>query len=355
MVMLLLNMLLAILMESYGQVKALAENEASLAQQIQNILRRAQQNRRGERVRLKDIWDALLRAEGQDDDAMLKSERVLFPRFLVDIVPGIPKSQALRTLTNAKDAYDALNQEPFEPKELQETLQRTERRLDNMVLCATWLSTKLNAYDDQLKASGEFPDELGMTPRSAISPTRPVLGGGVYSASERSSPLAAAPVVMAPKQQPSGVSNEEDEAALQTAIEAVRQIAQEQTAELADGVASVLGEEMQALEKRQDEQKRSMEDLRRQLVSLRRLILKLGQTCKEVGQLACSLEGSDPEVQAGGLGVDHGSAGGAAAAALEQPPPAQPQGMRRTRRRSGEDPFFNNRFSSAVGGTRDAD
>lgn len=329
MVMLLLNMLLAIIMESYSQVKVLAENEPSLGMQIQNMIRRFQQNRRGERVRLKDIWAALLKYEGHDDDAMLRSDRVIFPRFLVDIVPGIPKSQALRTLTTSKEAYDLLNQEPFDPKELKETLERTEQRLDNMVLCATWLTSKLQSYDQQMKAASEEARRVASRSRKAS--------------------------------QTSLASSEEDEDDIQGAIEAVKEITQERTMELADGVASVLGEEMRGLERRQAEQQRSMKDMHQHLVSLRRLIYKLSKTTEEVGQLASTLDGNS-----GGLGdvqvdsrPDHNATAASVAAAsvfaqqLLHKEAASVSGLRpRHQRRNGQDPFHNGRFSAAVGGTK---
>eukprot|EP00913_Durusdinium_trenchii_P008657 g8131.t1 len=68
MVMVLLNMLVAILMEAYGVVKDDAKNADSLFQQTRNILRRAQQTKRKERVKLSDIWDALLK-EHQHNEA----------------------------------------------------------------------------------------------------------------------------------------------------------------------------------------------------------------------------------------------------------------------------------------------
>jgi len=310
MVMLLLNMLLAILMESYSNVKALAENEPSLAQQIQNLIRRAQQNRRGERVRLRDIWAALLKLEHGDDDAILTSTRRLYPRLLADIVPAIPKSQALRTLSTAKEAHEALNQVPLEAAELKETLELAEKRLDNMVLCATWLSSKLHSYEKEMSTGRD--------------------GAAAFTRQ----------------------TSQEDETALQNAIEAVKQISSERTLELADGVASVLGEEMQSLEKRQANQQKSMKDMDRHLAELRRLIFKLSQNCEEAGKLACRLESGCSGTAPADLQPSIAPA--PAAFEVQQQDTVLKLGLRsRGRRRSN--PFFNNRFSAAVGGTRDSD
>jgi len=335
MVLLLLNMLLAILMESYGQVKDLAKNEASMFVQIRNMIRRYRQSQRGERVRLKDIWAALLSYENDDDAAMLRSEKDVFPRFLVQTVPGIPRSQALRTLCTAQEAYDVLHEEPLEPDALQDTLQRTEERLDNMVLCSAWLSWKLQAYHQQLKgreqdreADIEADDLEELWDCQSTSSAR-----SPHSQGHRSSHGSI------------------DQGALSESIEAVRQVTQEQTLELADGVAAVLGEEMQVLERRQAEQQRSMQDMRQQLDSQRRLIFKLCRTCDEVGQLAVSFEHTAGTAEAGGResisprrALQRASAG--TGVGLLPPPPSG------GRKRLNEDPFFNSRFSSAVGGTR---
>eukprot|EP00411_Alexandrium_monilatum_P046945 CAMPEP_0175450498 /NCGR_PEP_ID=MMETSP0095-20121207/62401_1 /TAXON_ID=311494 /ORGANISM="Alexandrium monilatum, Strain CCMP3105" /LENGTH=340 /DNA_ID=CAMNT_0016750973 /DNA_START=1 /DNA_END=1021 /DNA_ORIENTATION=- len=244
MVMLLLNMLLAILMESYSNVKALAENEPSLAQQIQNLIRRAQQNRRGERVRLRDIWAALLKLEHGDDDAILTSTRRLYPRLLADIVPAIPKSQALRTLSTA-----------LEPG-----------------------SARGRGAKGDAGVGGEKAGQHGPLRNMALIQAPLLREGNVHSTGRDG---AAAFTRQ---------TSQEDETALQNAIEAVKQISSERTLELADGVASVLGEEMQSLEKRQANQQKSMKDMDRHLAELRRLIFKLSQNCEEAGKLACRLE-----------------------------------------------------------------
>eukprot|EP00438_Fugacium_kawagutii_P003729 Skav234633 [mRNA] locus=scaffold1609:47334:56546:+ [translate_table: standard] len=102
MVMVLLNMLVAILMEAYGVVKEDAKNADSLFQQTKNILRRAQQLKRKERVKLTDIWDALRK----------------------DVDPA------------------------FELQDFKAGLTSMVTRLDYSALCATYLSEKIRQYQE---------------------------------------------------------------------------------------------------------------------------------------------------------------------------------------------------------------
>lgn len=106
MVIILLNMLLAILMEAYGVVKEDARNADSLFAQMKNMVRRAQQSKRKERVKLTDIWDALYQDSQGDEIAMLNSSRKIFPSFLLKTVAGMPQAQAIRTLKTAQADYD---------------------------------------------------------------------------------------------------------------------------------------------------------------------------------------------------------------------------------------------------------
>ena len=64
-------------MDAYSNVKGQAENADSLFMQMYNMHRRWAQFKRGERVRLNDIWDALLRDWNMDDEKMLASKRRL--------------------------------------------------------------------------------------------------------------------------------------------------------------------------------------------------------------------------------------------------------------------------------------
>merc|ERR1719282_743846 len=105
-----MNMLLAILMESYSTVKEAAGNADSLFQAVENMIRRARQNKRGERVKLDKIWDGLMEDADGDDEAVLNSERYLTPEMVMNLVPGLQITQAKRTLDKSQELHDKLNE-----------------------------------------------------------------------------------------------------------------------------------------------------------------------------------------------------------------------------------------------------
>jgi len=111
-VVLLLNMLLAILMDAYGVVKSKASSMESLPEQITELLRRARQTKNKERVRLNDIWDAFYDSIG-DEKRMLESRRMITPDDVMKGVRGIPFKQARRTVLAAKKEVEVAEAEPY--------------------------------------------------------------------------------------------------------------------------------------------------------------------------------------------------------------------------------------------------
>jgi len=189
------------------------------------------------------------------------------PAFLMDMVPGIPESQAKRTLKNSLDADEILNGAEFSPDLIRGDLSRMLDRVSNSILCAGWLGFKLEEYeiDDREKtkaldasmgAEGAEDNERRTRTNSKVSAGRP---DGLISG-----------------------------------IQEVRRVAEQRTWELADDVATVLGEEMQALERRQKEQQRGMTHTQESLQGLRHMVYKLNETCEEVSVLTMKLlhEGS---------------------------------------------------------------
>lgn len=121
MVMILLNMLLAIIMENYMKVKKKISDPAlapSLAKQMQEMWRRRQQFKRGERVRLNDIYDAFLALHQGNEKEMLRSTRVLTPSFLLENVRNLQLKQAERTMNNAREEHRKANTKEFELEDL---------------------------------------------------------------------------------------------------------------------------------------------------------------------------------------------------------------------------------------------
>ncbi|CAE7155511.1 PKD2 [Symbiodinium pilosum] len=100
-VLLLVNMVLAILMDAYGVVKSQASVMMTVPQQISEMLRRRRLNRDKKTVRLSEIWFAYLE-QFQSMREMFESEVLVKPEDLVKVVPGLPLSQAKRTLHSAQ-------------------------------------------------------------------------------------------------------------------------------------------------------------------------------------------------------------------------------------------------------------
>lgn len=250
MVMVLLNMLVAILMEAYGVVKEDAKNADSLFQQTKNILRRHQQTKRKERVKLTDIWDALRKEHSYNDAALLSSQRRITPRYLREIVEGIPATQALRTLRNSQTDYDKKVDPAFELQDFKAGLTSMVTRLDYSALCATYLSEKIRQYQDLAKAEGRDFGDFAATSEPA-------------------------------------------ESSADQALEKVKALTQEHSNEMADGIASILGEEMQELEKRQHSQRKAINTTSEQLQRVRDMVHHLSETCVEISNLARQLDGPD--------------------------------------------------------------
>jgi hypothetical protein len=102
-----LNMLLAIVMDVYTQVKGRIPGDAeTMWSQVAEIVHRWGEIRSGRQIRLESILDALERHHPEGDD--LEEERITTERFMT-IVPGIPEHQAVRLLisTYANDEEES--------------------------------------------------------------------------------------------------------------------------------------------------------------------------------------------------------------------------------------------------------
>mmetsp|Transcript_90191 Transcript_90191/g.160642 ORF Transcript_90191/g.160642 Transcript_90191/m.160642 type:complete len:855 (+) Transcript_90191:87-2651(+) len=111
-VVLLLNMLLAILMDAYATVKAAAAEALGLPDQISEMVRRRRQTQNKERVRLNDIWDAYFR-KFMDEKEMLSSKLIITAKDVMKQVRGIPPKQAKRTVANAKAKLENSTSQPY--------------------------------------------------------------------------------------------------------------------------------------------------------------------------------------------------------------------------------------------------
>jgi hypothetical protein len=101
MTVLLLNFLLAILMDKYSIVNGSAKEEEDLLAQIDTMMRRRIQSKAKERVKLNAIFNEYFKDVGDEKELLASSEYVT-AEDITEKVPGIPKSQASRTLGQAK-------------------------------------------------------------------------------------------------------------------------------------------------------------------------------------------------------------------------------------------------------------
>lgn len=101
-VIILLNMLLAIIMDNYMMVKKRSQSLESLPHQIREMWRRWRMSRRKERVKLDQIWAAFAEDAVYNRKAMCASARLVSSNLLMEMVPDIPVSQAERTLHNSR-------------------------------------------------------------------------------------------------------------------------------------------------------------------------------------------------------------------------------------------------------------
>ncbi|CAE7686085.1 pkd2, partial [Symbiodinium pilosum] len=121
-VIILLNMLLAIIMDNYMMVKKRARLRASVLHQLQELWRRWRMNRRKERVHLKEIWNAFAEEAVWNRKVMCSSDRLLSIHLLVELIPGLPPSQAERTLQNSWHQHLKEVEAPFAVSEAHESL-----------------------------------------------------------------------------------------------------------------------------------------------------------------------------------------------------------------------------------------
>ena len=182
-VIILLNMLLAIILDNYMDVKRVSASADSLGAQIQEMYRRRKMLKRKERVRLNDIWDSFVaEARGRPKIALARDRQVT-AEMLQQIVPGIPLSQASRTLQNSWLAHLKATTAPFELKHSSRHLSMFEvesRKVRNGLF---FLFDRLDFYDtrhdgegaekERERADGTSSQPNSPVPRSPSSPRSP--------------------------------------------------------------------------------------------------------------------------------------------------------------------------------------
>jgi len=159
MVLILLNMLLAIVMDAYTEVKGKATNAATLLKQIKEMHRRRVQYRKGERVKLNEIYDVFLAAAQGDEKAMLKDQKLLKPQD-VGAKINLPMKQATRTLGNAlgqkwaEEDQALLVDEETLKEQIKEALEHVEKRTAVIVEDSEYVKDRLS-YWDRFQVTGD--------------------------------------------------------------------------------------------------------------------------------------------------------------------------------------------------------
>lgn len=174
MVIILLNMLLAVLMDSYGTVKQDAGNAQPLSNQVSEMIRRRRQFKRKERVRLNDIWDAHWE-QFQDDEALKQSEMLITVEDVLKQVPGIKKTQVLRTMKNAILWDKKQKPDEFKLENAKAKLEKVDELLRVVHYDATEIRDKINAYDSMPVDSPTY-DAAPVEPNVIVETTSMGLG-----------------------------------------------------------------------------------------------------------------------------------------------------------------------------------
>jgi len=105
-VMLLLNMLIAIIMDVYATVANRSRNGESLWNECSDIAIRAYENWKGERVTLANVSRHCMAAWGED---ALESKEVVFINSVLDAVPGLSATQLSKDLSSAVQEWASEN------------------------------------------------------------------------------------------------------------------------------------------------------------------------------------------------------------------------------------------------------
>eukprot|EP00930_Biecheleria_cincta_P084570 TRINITY_DN74018_c0_g1_i1.p1 TRINITY_DN74018_c0_g1~~TRINITY_DN74018_c0_g1_i1.p1 ORF type:complete len:868 (+),score=157.24 TRINITY_DN74018_c0_g1_i1:78-2681(+) len=166
-VIILLNMMLAIIMDNYMSVKKHSGKAVTLGRQIAEMWRRRQMLRRKERVKLNDIWDAFEQYCGDEQHPKCDGKHEVTANSIRMIVPDIPESQAQRTLQNSWKDYLKATTVPFEfahAKPMLAKLEENTRQIRNGLF---FCYDRMTFYDTRAQANGQpiaekdLPPELG--------------------------------------------------------------------------------------------------------------------------------------------------------------------------------------------------
>jgi len=147
----LLNMLIAILMDVYGGVKANIDGTSTLARQAIDMVRRANENRQGRRIPLAKIEECILQRYGP---GVFESEEILTIEDFRELVPGLGETQAGRTLERACDVYGRVTKEG--------------PTLQNLIDMMSVLSQQVSQIQKELSVVSEQTKNRSLTPQADL-------------------------------------------------------------------------------------------------------------------------------------------------------------------------------------------
>eukprot|EP00439_Symbiodinium_sp_Y106_P082774 s138_g22.t1 len=179
-VVLLVNMLLAIILDAYSEVKSRMSLMTTLDAQISEMLRRRRQSLNKERVRLSEVWNAYLEKYG-DEKLMLSSREIITPEDVMERVQGIPKSQAKRTLANARQTWEQSLESPYTPDSYMEHLKLCGVRLDLLRHKTSHIRSVMSAVAGRIGLTENPTIALQETTSKAVSMVKESFGRMAFS------------------------------------------------------------------------------------------------------------------------------------------------------------------------------
>lgn len=166
-VIILLNMMLAIIMDNYLSVKKQSGKAITLGKQISEMWRRRQMSRRKERVRLNDIWDAFEEQGCEEQHCEANHVHEVTAVSIRTIVPGIPESQAQRTLQNSWTDYQKSTTVPFEFVHAKPMLMKLEEQTRKIRNALFFCYDRMAFYDTRAQEKGQPIAEKDLPPELA--------------------------------------------------------------------------------------------------------------------------------------------------------------------------------------------
>merc|ERR1711971_37031 len=152
-------MLLAIVMDAYSIVAQKAKAADPLWSTVSKMYRRWNETRRGERVKLNDVYSKFL-AEFKNEKEMMMCKDKLKPDDVCARMDRMPRKQAARTLKAALEKKIAQEEEDnhMDDEKMKDTIKEllvnVEKRMEIIAQDSNYVKVRLN-YFDRLQIPGD--------------------------------------------------------------------------------------------------------------------------------------------------------------------------------------------------------